>query len=148
MCLALPTSGLWLRYATLQNLIPHALHPGPIQGKEGIKFCHLATLGSVRLSNGAHGEHIETQTDGAGLRMKAISGDAAIRESSSNIVYAAFSFSNDDSYLAFPLRCGFPSVYFLRERGVVVGLPFFQQPNLTSSKPAHHTFSPFSNPCK
>ena len=22
---------------------PHALHPGAIQGKEGIKFCHLAT---------------------------------------------------------------------------------------------------------
>ena len=51
MCLALRASGLWLRYATLQNLIPsfpwiapHALHPGAIQGKEGIKFCHLATL--------------------------------------------------------------------------------------------------------
>ena len=23
---------------------PHALHPGTIQGKEGIKYCHLATL--------------------------------------------------------------------------------------------------------
>ena len=23
---------------------PHTLHPGAIQGKEGIKFCHLATL--------------------------------------------------------------------------------------------------------
>ena len=51
MCLALLASGLWLRYTTLQNLIPsfpyiapHALHPGAIQGKEGIKFCHLATL--------------------------------------------------------------------------------------------------------
>ena len=22
---------------------PHTLHPGAIQGKEGIKFCHLAT---------------------------------------------------------------------------------------------------------
>ena len=33
--------GLWLRYATLQNLIPSLLWiaPGP-----GIKFCHLATL--------------------------------------------------------------------------------------------------------
>ena len=37
--------------ATLQNLTPsfpwiappHALHPGAIQGKEGIKFCHLPT---------------------------------------------------------------------------------------------------------
>ena len=28
---------------------PHALHPGAIKGKEGIKFCHLATL-SNRLS--------------------------------------------------------------------------------------------------
>ena len=44
MCLALRASGLWLRYATLQNLIPSfpwivppALHPGTIQGKEGIK---------------------------------------------------------------------------------------------------------------
>ena len=51
MCLALRASGLWLRYTTLQNVIPsfpwiapHALHPGAIQGKEGIKFCHLATL--------------------------------------------------------------------------------------------------------
>ena len=51
MCLALQASGLWLRYATQRNLIPsfpwiapHALHPGAIQGKEGIKFCHLATL--------------------------------------------------------------------------------------------------------
>ena len=25
---------------------PHALYPGAIQGKEGIKFCHLATLQS------------------------------------------------------------------------------------------------------
>ena len=25
---------------------PHTLHPGAIQGKEGIKFCHLATLSS------------------------------------------------------------------------------------------------------
>ena len=45
MCLALWASGLWLRYATLQNLIPsfpwiapHALHSGAIQGKEGIKL--------------------------------------------------------------------------------------------------------------
>ena len=26
------------------GLRPHPLHPGAIQGKEGIKFCHLATL--------------------------------------------------------------------------------------------------------
>ena len=50
MCLAPRASGLWLRYAALQNLNPflelrpHTLHPGAIQGKEGIKFCHLATL--------------------------------------------------------------------------------------------------------
>ena len=25
-------------------IAPHALHPGAIQGKEGIKFCHLATM--------------------------------------------------------------------------------------------------------
>ena len=51
MCLALRASGLWLRYATMQNLTPSlpwiaptALHPGAIQWKEGIKSCHLATL--------------------------------------------------------------------------------------------------------
>ena len=51
MCLAVRASGLWLCYATLQNLIPsfpwiapHTLNPGAIQGKEGIKFYHLATL--------------------------------------------------------------------------------------------------------
>ena len=58
MCLPLRASGLWLRYATLQNLIPsylglrpHALHPGAIQGKEGIKFCHLATLQGIRIGS-------------------------------------------------------------------------------------------------
>ena len=46
MCLALRASGLWLRYAMLQNLIPSFpwIAPNVIQGKEGIKFCHLATL--------------------------------------------------------------------------------------------------------
>ena len=28
----------------MAKLRPHALHPGAIQGKEGIQFCHLATL--------------------------------------------------------------------------------------------------------
>ena len=47
-------SGFWtmapLRYAakfdpfSSLDCTPHALHPGAIQGKEGIKFCHLATL--------------------------------------------------------------------------------------------------------
>ena len=51
MCLALWASGIWLQYATLQNLIPSfpwlaPPHPPPwpVQGKEGIKFFHLATL--------------------------------------------------------------------------------------------------------
>ena len=51
MCLAFQASGLWLRYATLQIVIPSfpwiaplVLHPVAIQGEEGIKFCHLATL--------------------------------------------------------------------------------------------------------
>ena len=46
ICLALRASGLYSS-ATLRckiGLRPHALHPGAIQGKEGIKFCHLATL--------------------------------------------------------------------------------------------------------
>ena len=30
---------------------PHALHPGAIQGKEGIKFCHLATLAPIKELN-------------------------------------------------------------------------------------------------
>ena len=39
-----------LRYAAkfdplpFLGLRPQAIHPGAIQGKEGIKFCHLATL--------------------------------------------------------------------------------------------------------
>ena len=45
MSLALRGLKDWLRCAT-----PHTLHPGTIQGKEGIKFCHLATLRSVPLS--------------------------------------------------------------------------------------------------
>ena len=61
MCLALRASGLWLRYATLQKFdpflsldcAPRPLHPGAIQGKEGIKFCHLATLAQVTQRNGA-----------------------------------------------------------------------------------------------
>ena len=33
-----------IRSLPFLGLRPHALHPGAIQGKEGIKFCHLATL--------------------------------------------------------------------------------------------------------
>ena len=32
---------------------PHALHPGAIQRKEGIKFCYLATLDKVKEGFGA-----------------------------------------------------------------------------------------------
>ena len=32
------------------KFVPHALHPGAIQGKDGIKFCHLAPLGPGHLS--------------------------------------------------------------------------------------------------
>ena len=31
---------------------PHALHPGAIQGKEGIRFCHLATLLTLKSEDG------------------------------------------------------------------------------------------------
>ena len=34
------------------GLRPHALHPGAIQGKEGIKFCHLATMDSTKGKEG------------------------------------------------------------------------------------------------
>ena len=54
-------SGFWtmapLRYAAkfdplpFLGVRPHALHPGAIQGKEGIKFCHLATLVEGNLQN-------------------------------------------------------------------------------------------------
>ena len=53
MCLALGLSGLKDGSATLcckigplpfLGLRPHAPHPGTIQGKEWIQFCHLATL--------------------------------------------------------------------------------------------------------
>ena len=33
------------------GLRPHALHPGTIQEKEGIKFCHLATLREPTYAN-------------------------------------------------------------------------------------------------
>ena len=46
MCLALRVSGLWLRCKIWSlpflGLRPHALHPGAIQGKEGIKFYSVA----------------------------------------------------------------------------------------------------------
>ena len=43
MCLALQASGLWLHYATLQNLIPSFpwIAPG-WRAREGIKFCSIA----------------------------------------------------------------------------------------------------------
>ena len=48
MCLALRASGLWLRSASLQNLIPSfpwiaSSTLAQSKEKEGIKFCHLAT---------------------------------------------------------------------------------------------------------
>ena len=61
--------GLWLRYATPQNLIPFSPWIAPIplpstpaqsKGKEGIKFRHLATLPSSQITclsyspDGAH----------------------------------------------------------------------------------------------
>ena len=36
-------SGFWTM-APLRCKMQNALHPGAIQGKEGIKFCYLATL--------------------------------------------------------------------------------------------------------
>ena len=47
MCLALRASGLWLRYAMLQNLIPSFPWPSTLaqsKEKEGIIFCHPATI--------------------------------------------------------------------------------------------------------
>ena len=58
MTLYIGPAGFWtmapLRYAAslpflpFLGLRPHAIHPGTIQGKEGIKFCDLATLCRVR----------------------------------------------------------------------------------------------------
>ena len=65
MCLALWASGIWLRYATQQNLVPsfpwiapQVLHPGAIQGKGMIKFCHLATLLSCRQKQPPSPRHV------------------------------------------------------------------------------------------
>ena len=52
-------SGFWtmapLRCAakslSFLGLRPHALHPVAIQGKEGIKFYHLATLDSPKMAD-------------------------------------------------------------------------------------------------
>ena len=62
-------AGLWLRYAALQNLIPsfpwRNLYPGAIQGKEGIKFCHLATLTDCSERDEVYlGPRVERQTSG------------------------------------------------------------------------------------
>ena len=42
--------GLWLRYATLQNVIPSFPWIAPGWEKEGITFCHRATLVGAPLS--------------------------------------------------------------------------------------------------
>ena len=42
---------------------PSALHPGAIQGKEGIKFCHLATLQEVGSDGGSNKLVIDTSRD-------------------------------------------------------------------------------------
>ena len=51
ICLALWASGLWPRITTLKKLIPSSPWIAPstlaIQGKEGIKFCYLATLACI-----------------------------------------------------------------------------------------------------
>ena len=46
-------------FLSLHELRPHTLHPGAIQGKEGIKFCHLATMrtGHQVVSAGGH-DHV------------------------------------------------------------------------------------------
>ena len=42
---------------------PHALHPGAIQGKEGIKFCHLATLARKSKNNSRAPSRKKTKLD-------------------------------------------------------------------------------------
>ena len=48
---------------------PHALHPGAIQGKEGIKFCHLATLGTAGIGGrpGEGGHEPDRGESGGGI---------------------------------------------------------------------------------
>ena len=43
----LPDSKIWS--LPFLGLRPHTLHPGTIKGKEGIKFCYLATLFDFRI---------------------------------------------------------------------------------------------------
>ena len=55
MCLALRASGLWLRHAMLQNLIPSLpwIAPGWRARGHNSKFCYLATLRSIMVGGGA-----------------------------------------------------------------------------------------------
>ena len=50
---------------------PPALHPGAIQGKEGIKFCHLATLLRFHVEEEGKGK------DASGNKVKADAGKVA-----------------------------------------------------------------------
>ena len=44
----------------MPGLHPHTLHPGAIQGKEGIKFCHLAIM---REGDAGEGEDEDSGSD-------------------------------------------------------------------------------------
>ena len=52
------------KISSLPFLAPHTLQPGQIQGKEGIKFCHLATLWSISIfiHSGARGRYAFPKT--------------------------------------------------------------------------------------
>ena len=74
---------LCLRYATLRCEIwiaPLALQPSAIQGKEGIKFCHLATLLSrcVEFFSFLNMDGLENSSGGEGSRGHANIGQASL----------------------------------------------------------------------
>ena len=50
-------------FLSLLGLCPHPLHPGAIHGKEGIEFCHLATLSSTEETSAGSNPPQDTTED-------------------------------------------------------------------------------------
>ena len=91
--------GPWLRYATLQNLIPcflglrpHALNPVAIQGKEGIKFCHLATLLRFLAATAVCAASVGGQMRGRARATRGISKTAMFVSAQGVAIYSEFKY--------------------------------------------------------
>ena len=102
------------------GLLPHALHPGAIQGKEGIKFCHLATLrsgsgGRRSVGSHIHGEELHARLvpediRESGMLLNLWKNDEQIRTKSNQIrLRATWPKSTQNSWRRVPSRYGWTS---------------------------------------